>query len=161
MTLLPSIGEQYAQVAPPISTRQDGELLVIVEPLSNDPNRDLVNRGISQISRKSPPITRQASKVASVAPRQRLGPNNLRGYLADAARLIGLAMVSIEELYGIGQRSAGWEVLDRPSRFVDLRWAQVEGRRTTALLERQHSARFCLVLLSPAKYPASCCRSAG
>ena len=65
-------------------------------------------------------------------------------------------MVSIEELYGIGQRSAGWEVLDRPSRFVDLRWAQVEGRRTIALLERQHSARFCLVLLSPAKYPASC-----
>jgi hypothetical protein len=62
-------------------------------------------------------------------------------------------MVPIEELYGIGQRSTRWKILNRPSRFVDLRRAKVEGRGAETLLECQNRTRFRLLLLSTAEYP--------
>jgi hypothetical protein len=38
--------------------------------------------------------------------------------------LIDPAMVPIEELDSICQGTARWKILNRPSRFVDLRWAK-------------------------------------
>ena len=112
-----------------------------------------MNTGIAQISGNPPPVAGQTSNVTSVAPGQCLRRNDLCGYLADAVCLICLAMVPIEELYGVGQRRARWKILNRPSRFVDLRWAKSEGRSAETLLECQHRTGFRLLFLSTTEYP--------
>jgi hypothetical protein len=68
--------EQYEQITSPIAPRQDGELLVIVEPVTNDSNGDFMNAGIAQISSKPPPISRQAGHVTSVTSGLRFGRDN-------------------------------------------------------------------------------------
>ena len=71
---------------------------MIIEPLSNQASGDFMDSWIAQISRKPPPISRQAGNVRALAPGKRLTLPISAAYLSDAACLIGLTMVPMKNL---------------------------------------------------------------